>query len=775
MDKAIQALRVAKTALNLMPLSVPGLGPSIELALNILELDIKDTHDDCKSLALRAGQLTYGIYQSLADCPSHVDITTTAKHVATLLCTLEDIQNLMKRWTKKRQVLKMVFQKDKLKNEVGDLNTRLDDALRLFGVQDAIATHGELAQISAATRHLVEHAENDTEATAMLLTRTNAIDNRLLTIDDRLVALMQSVTVSASASDNGMMVLYKEDLALVREVETPADHDSMCPIYGERIVRWQARIRKTNQSVIVAKFPRPDDRFRAAIQLSKRTMHPHIAPILGYSRPDSAFAFIVLDGIAEHKPLEEFIQSVHGVEKYTWTTDVAKQLQSAFAYMKEVGLLGTIAIPEESTLEESQRILTAQELYVTPEGTVRWDVYSWTKGSLPSMLDISDGYVEFHDHLMPPLEGLSIRDLRLSLHSQRPIERAQALLQLWDRLMQFTDFNRVDEFVFAPDEEFPWVGSPSHHLYCAPQTPEGKFLPCNPAEVEINRTFSPSRMYAFDEDEPEVEYTYIPDLRYLYEQVHNEDLLDPVDGQCRVVAVEETPDQLWRRHTVLDMDYGACFRSVQTVEEETKCRRFFTALAVNMDLGRYVADEQDKYGPVSIVHALNYIVTSYLVSLGPSPVDKPPAKLYFYERMHTPDNYYIFEAMPWGYWSTDAEPIRVFPDLDADWVQQRAFIKETKLEVQYLGVSRAFKFVWMQTVAGFVFRTEVMVAIQTYHWTEDEKLLLRELNQCLKEAHESSPESTSEEIRSSIRRKRAERDDSEFDDERRLAQRQRIV
>ena len=38
MDKVLQALRVAKTTLDLVPVSVPGLGPAVELAVNILEL-----------------------------------------------------------------------------------------------------------------------------------------------------------------------------------------------------------------------------------------------------------------------------------------------------------------------------------------------------------------------------------------------------------------------------------------------------------------------------------------------------------------------------------------------------------------------------------------------------------------------------------------------------------------------------------------------------------------------------------------------------------------
>lgn len=47
--------------------------------------DIKDTHDDCKTLALRAARFTNEIYQQLNDSPIGVDVSSSTKHLATLL------------------------------------------------------------------------------------------------------------------------------------------------------------------------------------------------------------------------------------------------------------------------------------------------------------------------------------------------------------------------------------------------------------------------------------------------------------------------------------------------------------------------------------------------------------------------------------------------------------------------------------------------------------------------------------------------------------------
>ena len=85
----------------------------------------------------------------------------------------------------------------------------------------------------------------------------------------------------------------------------------------------------------------------------------------------------------------------------------------------------------------------------------------------------------------------------------------------------------------------------------------------------------------------------------------------------------------------------------------------------------------------------------------------PPRKLYFYERLHDTKNVIDFET-PWGYWSTEAKPIRNFPGYEPPREEMRRFIKTQKLEIQYLGYSREFKFAWLQSVAGFVFRIEVM-------------------------------------------------------------------
>ncbi|KAH9884953.1 hypothetical protein C8Q73DRAFT_660513 [Cubamyces lactineus] len=743
MDKVLQALRVAKTTLDLVPVSVPGLGPAVELAVNILELaqGVKDTHDDCKSLAMRAAQFTNDIYQQLNDSPASVDITSSKRHLATLLCTLQDIENLMKRQSRKREKILLIVRKDKVKQQVAELHRRLDDACRLFGIQSSIAVEGRLDQIATTQIDLVQHAENSTRVADTMLKRQNSIKQEVAQMNENIITLMRSVT----------MVFSKEEISLVRELDPSqeaATYEEGVP-ESERIVRWQARIRSTKESVIVAKFPRRDERFRAAIELSKKTMHPHVAQILGFSRSDCEHAFVVLEG-----PIEDFIQSVHGIKKYMWTAEVAKELQSAFSYIARQGFLK----PDLGDMHSDT--VRPHQLYVTPEGAVRWDIYSWTHDGLPMCVDMSDGYIELSPHLVKLIEGFSIRDVERALESPVPIQRARALLNLWDKLMEFADFNRDKFYCFVPDEDVPWIGSCTQDLAFEALTPEGVILQytIDPAAVCCSSSFGTPHCFPFDEDEPETEYTNIPTDLYVHEIYAPEEQEWETDVMSRVSKTKSFPG--WRRHTVLDMDYDVCFRTLQTIEEDTKCRSFFMDQAVNLDFSRYLDRDGDLTRTNHAVYGLHFITTSHLVGLSPMRIGRPPRKLYFYERLHDAENVIDFET-PWGYWSTEAKPIRNFPGYEATREEMRKFIKTQKLEIQYLGYSREFKFAWLQSVAGFVFRIEVMIAVESYHWTKDERLLLRELQQSLAAAYASNPGSKQWEIRKSVRRKRDEHDDGE--------------
>ncbi|KAI0677763.1 hypothetical protein C8Q78DRAFT_109133 [Trametes maxima] len=801
MDVAVKSLRVAKLVAGLVPASVPLLGPAIDAALNIAEFaqEVTDSRDKCRELAERAVQFTHGIYERLNDPASTLDVTCTATHVATLLCTLQDIESLMKRRAKMSWT-KLLLRKDKLKKEAEDLDKKLDDAISLFTVQSAIATEQALVQSNAVQGQLLRHAEDAEHVSAELLNRTG-----------QLVTLMQSVSINTN--DGGMTLFWKEELDFERDLNSDIPGTN-------RATRWQAHIRKTGQAVFVKTYRRQDDAFRAVIERSKQMMHPHIMQILGYSRQSSEHAFMVLEAGAEHQPFAKYAQGVHGVEKYKWTVDLTKQLQSAFAYMAELGLAqGSTPLFEypyndgdgTGIFGEDVISMDARNLFVGPGGTVRWDVYEWKYNMLPTMVDFGEGTIEITDR-EEAIKAVTLAKLERHLESPRPIERAAALLILWDRLMEFVDFEREDEQSFAIAEELPWVGSCTQTLSFLPFTPEGRPMDFEDDTIDWHRTFGVPHFLDFDEKEEDMEYadgppdhiyiqdaghwgvakeedtfsgpTYVADttdiedddtdhtegMEGIVEDVEDPEHMVGVQNTANTEDTEDTESTKWRRHTVIDMTYGVLFRTLQKIEELTKCRSFFLTQAVDLDIPRYIADDDDEYGPLSVVNALHFITTSYLVSLGPNPIGRPPKCMYFYERLHDEQSDRDLD-IPWGYWSTSPTPTKTFPRGSRHPGEHLGYRERPELEITYLGFSGKFKYAWQQCVAGFIFRTEVIVAVSSFRPTADERLLLRELHNCLVQACEDNRR-TPTQVRTSVRRKRAELEDE--DEHGHSARRQRI-
>ncbi|KAI0355515.1 hypothetical protein OH77DRAFT_332602 [Trametes cingulata] len=755
MDKVITALRAAKKVLEFVP-AVPAVAPVIDIALKIAELvkEVKDTQDECRALGKRAATFSLKIYDQLRACAFNVDITTTAAHLGELLFTLEKIEDLMKRRTTKN-VLKFWLHKDTLKKEAADLNREFDDALALFGIQDSIVAQDERGQILAAQTHLLQEAESSRRVSEHILHCTSETSRKVDRLDDNLAEVLRFVSISALGRDeDGTMLLRQEDIVLTREIDVSAD--TMDDFLKEPVVQYQARIRKTGQSVIVKKFPRQNEDFRAAVRRSKQVMHPHIAQILAYSSPDSPHAFVVIDGGAEQRPFEECFQSLHGVQKYLRVLEIGKQLYSAFRHITNLGLLA------ESSYEQCMDLtLGSRDLYFTPEGTIRWDMDPWEHKKLPVLLQISQGYIETAFDELQATINFSLDRLRRSLEGIDPIERSAALLKLWDRLLDFVDFDRASHRYFVQSEEIPWVGSAMQGIGVPLETPEGKTAQNDPSLVEYIRKYRLAQLLPMDYDDPEEEHLDVFQLGKMRAQEVD---LDTHESSDLTWAVE-TPDRKWVRSTVRDMDYGLCLRRVQTIHETTKCRTFFLNQALYLDLPRYLSAACDPTkGMLSIVHKLHFVTYTHLVPLGPSPIGTPPSRLYFYERLHDPASVRDFDT-PWGYWSTSAKPIRAFPEHDEDRAEHRKFVKRTKIEVQYIGFSPKLKFTWLQTLAGFVFRIEVMVVVESFHITPDEGLLLWDLQRSLTEAYECSRGASHDDVRRGVRRKRLELEDEDEDPE----------
>lgn len=134
--------------------------------------------------------------------------------------------------------------------------------------------------------------------------------------------------------------------------------------------------------------------------------------------------------------------------------------------------------------------------------------------------------------------------LRQFLDSPNPIERAATLFLLWDKLTEFTDFNRTEDNVFWT-EDVPLIGSCVH---VDTWTPEGKPVYRN-QKADVVQHHNSACMFAFDEDDTREddtreEYRKIPHDGYLCELANRNRLFD---GPARITKSVLTRDGCWKR------------------------------------------------------------------------------------------------------------------------------------------------------------------------------------------------------------------------------------
>ncbi|KAI0774641.1 hypothetical protein BD413DRAFT_611663 [Trametes elegans] len=775
MDVTVRALRVANKTLELLPVSVPGLLPAVVVALKIAELaqGAKDAKDGCHALALRAAGFCLKIHDEVQAHSRGVDFNSTsvARHIADLTCTLEDIESLMKR-RKKAHIFRRLLHEKEMQQEVKDIGTRLEDAIRLFSINSAIATQSGLAQLAAGQGRLVQHADDADRASEALLSQTRNISQHVV----NLAELVQKVTISTAilTDEDGMMLLRSADIDYVRELDGSEDEDEDYEDEDEdededgdedeaagvdqeeedqedvrQVVRYEARIRQTGENVILKRYTCRDEAFKAAIRRSKKTFHPGFARIFGYSRPECRETFIVMG--MDLKPIDRELENLYGVDRFLRSIQLCKELMSVSDYMRRKGLFR----PWETRLPP---VLPSKQLYFTRDGCVRWDIDVWEYDVAPTTVATEEHAYELHGIM----RILALDTLKRTLNSPMPITRAASLLRLWDRISESVSLFRHEHTAYSPVEQLSWVGTSLDPRVGDLATVRGEDYVPSPETLDLERLGPLTHICLFDEDALDEEWHMIPDCEEVILTLElncGQSFPDP-DKDVRLEYDQLTRDEKWKRHTVHNMDYGMRVHSAQIVREKDSCRSFFLTQAVSLDIKDFVYGTTEPDESLYVVRALAFTTTSYVVPLTRPPFSKPPSKLYFYSLIQDENSIHDF-SVPWGYWSTDPEPVCEWPALDAPEPERRAFIRKTGIESVYCGYSHEFRYVWSQCAAGFLFRTEVMVAIQMVKPTEDELLLLRDFHKCLEEAYKANRLVSREDIGRSVRRKRVELDDEE--------------
>ncbi|KAI0832935.1 hypothetical protein BC628DRAFT_1415161 [Trametes gibbosa] len=782
-DAVVGGLRLAKEGVAWLPVSVPGLAPALEVALKLAEAaqETKDAKDGCRALAERAARLLLGIYEQLRRRAPDVGLSCENEHIEDLISALGAIEALMRR-RGKMGVVRAFLHRDDLISEAKRLGMQLDDAFMLFSAQDSIANRQDLKQITNTVIRLDQRTENEERRGEIML--------------KQLSDLTQRVAMSTVEFDeDGTMILRHEDIEFLKELhpslredyrywarywaweEETESEDSQSegaqdedvqmedaqneevqneeiqnapPEDEDQVVRYLGRIKKTGKLVIIKKFPRQDEEYKDSLRrakeylrLSKASPNPHVTFMAGYSAPDVQYGFLAIE---EQKPLEEVFDSLQGVEKYLRTIEM--ELLSAFKYLQK-----DLALSEEGPAIP----LDQDDLYFTQEGTVRWNIDTWTHTTLPYVLYLSNASVELNRQ--EAVEPIDIRGLKRSLNSRDPIERAAALFILWDGVMAFADFKRTEWNIYS-HREITWVGNclegPGFYVYNS----DGDQLECPMDTVQYERHTEDPYIHHFDEASPDVDYDILPDPSVVVALMQS----SGYEGPVQILETVQV-DLKWRRHTVINMDYGVVFRVVQHIMETIPCRNFFLTEAINLDIARHMPPTGEYEETVSTARNLDFILATHLVSLSPDRISKPPPLLYFYEVVQSEETVRDF-GIPWGYWSTSPEPIPDddFPYQNEDEPEPRAshlwFSREHGTDIEYTGF-RYVKHSWNQTLEGFVFRIEVMVVLETHQVTMDERWLLEDVGRSLEEAYKLFPREDPEDVRERVKRKRVTMEDPE--------------
>ncbi|KAI0708029.1 hypothetical protein C8Q76DRAFT_138614 [Earliella scabrosa] len=218
--------------------------------------------------------------------------------------------------TGSKRLLTVFASQGRLNKEVARLATQLEDALQIFNIQSSLHMNEQLVLVSNAQVRLLSHADDADHVSALLLARTGGIERGVAELIHR------------GVTERGTLKLFgREEVDLLEEIGPEAQWP--VAVNREPVMRYRAELRQTGRLVVVRRFPRADDRFRAAVELSERIWHPYIVQTLGISRPDPTQAFIVRDHAdINGQQLLEYTNALDGVER---TTQLLQWVNMTFA------------------------------------------------------------------------------------------------------------------------------------------------------------------------------------------------------------------------------------------------------------------------------------------------------------------------------------------------------------------------------------------------------------------------------------------------------------
>ncbi|EIW51844.1 uncharacterized protein TRAVEDRAFT_54268 [Trametes versicolor FP-101664 SS1] len=313
LEGSIAALELAVLAATGLPF--PGLSVVLDSALRIAKKakEIEETRDDCRALAERAASRMMAIYQQL----KNVNGETAAKeHVTMFLGNLLDIESLMARRLRigKRERILLALKCGKIAKEVKTLTAKLEESYRNFMIQSALSIDQSMNTLMSGNIRIMQHIDDSARVGDAVLGETRVIRTDISDLAHRVGG---NVTF-----DGDFRIFARENIALLEPIvdlhkpwdttitqrrdENTLVQASPRPRTG-RVSRYRGVVEAagdlTGMKVVVHVYPDQDEQqFVETLKLARRTFHPSILSVMGYSRRGSLgqAAYIVTEGMATY-------------------------------------------------------------------------------------------------------------------------------------------------------------------------------------------------------------------------------------------------------------------------------------------------------------------------------------------------------------------------------------------------------------------------------------------------------------------------------------------
>ncbi|OBZ69075.1 hypothetical protein A0H81_10881 [Grifola frondosa] len=635
----------------------------IGTALHIAETAqrVKGSRLQCAELAERAVVLSMTVYDALRKHQCGDD-GPNVEDIATLLCALEEIDGYITRQSKK-SVWKRLTACNRIEDDVARMTNKLEDAVKVFHIQSSISVDHHVSSMHIKlTRHIENSERRDT-----LLIQNGAW---VIRQGQEVLSALGHVS-SLQPSYDGILRLYGRDDIILDEVTH--DIKGTNNSEGGNVVLYRARIRASNQVVIVKRFPAGDVRYQAEIEACKKYWHPNIVQTLGFLRHDTHHAFIVKHADARYT-VEDIARRRKGAQKIALYVNVVAQ--SAYTYLADEGFHWSVGSSRSRYLSR----------VVDESGKISLDLDMFVGKMLSESISLGDDH--YHAAQLYKTSDLSTcRFFELSNDAWRfasPSKRLcflETLLELWFQYLSGARKYQAWWWIPIPVPGRIFMIRGNKVLLFPPMSiPSGILPPWKPSEQICDYHLlaspsSPSRCIAGGY------ISYLTDL--------------PGGGQ-RFTVQNLLHDQ------ALYMRYSQCAQSATL-----NGRRWLFEHATQL-----VTTHNATAHDLRIVKELEVMLRTELVSSRAqveacSPV---PQTLYFFGGGPA-----LCDDGPWGYWSLEG---------------QDAWMGHSGHGGEFWGITEDDCLRWRQMLNGLEFIIDISIVVEYERLSVDEAILVEEIEQC---------------------------------------------